>query len=152
MIRLASLLVLMFLFAISIQAGAEVFKWVDDQGKIHFTDKPPKKGNAKRIDVQVNSFSSPEISPFKFDPPLISQHRVSNDVIMYSTTWCGVCKKAKRYFNKNNIRYKEYDVEKSEKGRKDYKKLNGRGVPIILVGSRRMNGFSRNHFEKIYQH
>ena len=70
---------------------------------------------------------------------------------MYSTTWCGYCKQARNYFQQNNIAFAEYDVEKSDKGKRDYKKMNGRGVPIILVGDKRMNGFSPGAFEKIYR-
>lgn len=69
---------------------------------------------------------------------------------MYSTTWCGVCKKAKRYFNQNGISYTEYDVEKSAKGKSDFKAMNGTGVPIILIGDARMYGFSPARFERLY--
>ncbi|MGI9290354.1 MAG: glutaredoxin domain-containing protein [Gammaproteobacteria bacterium] len=70
---------------------------------------------------------------------------------MYSTEWCGVCKKARNYFTANDIPFKEYDVEKSTKGARDYKKLNARGVPVILVGKSRLNGFSSGKFENLYE-
>ena len=35
-----------------------------------------------------------------------------------------------------------WDVDESSKGKRDFKKLNGKGVPIFLVGDQRMNGFS----------
>ena len=69
---------------------------------------------------------------------------------MYSTSWCGYCKKAARYFRQRGIPFRDYDIEKSEKAARDYKKLNGRGVPIILVGKRRMNGFDARTFEQLY--
>ncbi|MFV2059940.1 MAG: glutaredoxin family protein, partial [Gammaproteobacteria bacterium] len=71
-------------------------------------------------------------------------------LIMYSTTWCGVCKKAKKYFLKNNIAFTEYDVENNSKGKRDYKKMKGRGVPIFLIGSKRLNGFDEAKFNQIY--
>lgn len=145
------LLILLLIGAIAISVQAEIYQWKDEHGKIHFTDKPPQKVTTKKIKLQINSFSSPKVSPFKFDASLISTRAASTDVVMYSTTWCGYCKKAKRYFNQQNIAFEEYDVEKSDKGRKDYKALNGKGVPIILVGDRRMNGFSVKAFERIYQ-
>ncbi len=70
---------------------------------------------------------------------------------MYSTAWCATCKRAKRYFEKNGIPYVEYDIETSAEGRSDYMRLGGRGVPIILVGDRRLNGFSPSAFEKVYK-
>ena len=71
-------------------------------------------------------------------------------VVMYSTEWCGVCKKAKAYFNANNVPFREYDIEKDEKRMREYRKLNGKGVPLILVGKQRMSGFSTSSFEKMY--
>jgi glutaredoxin len=61
-----------------------------------------------------------------------------------------VCKRAKRYLKENNIPFQEYDVENSEKGKTDFANLNGRGVPNLLVGEKRMNGFSEKKFEKLY--
>ncbi|MFT4585197.1 MAG: glutaredoxin [Gammaproteobacteria bacterium] len=69
---------------------------------------------------------------------------------MYSTTWCKVCARAKQYFSDHKVRYKEYDVERSDKGKKDHARLGGSRVPVILVGDRRLNGFSAASFEKIY--
>jgi glutaredoxin len=57
---------------------------------------------------------------------------------------------AKRHFKRNHIPYKEYDVEKSASGRRDYKHLNGSGVPVILLGNQRMNGFSPERFDPLY--
>ncbi len=42
---------------------------------------------------------------------------------MYSTSWCGYCKKTHDYFNSNNIAFEEYDVETTTKGKRDYEKL-----------------------------
>ena len=69
---------------------------------------------------------------------------------MYGTTWCGYCKKTRSYFGANKIRYKEYDVENSEKGKRDYKKLGAKGIPVMLVGKKRLNGFSEASFKRIY--
>jgi len=52
---------------------------------------------------------------------------------------------------RKGIRFTEYDIEKSSKGKRLYKNLGARGVPVILVGKKRMNGFSEAGFEKIYR-
>ena len=36
---------------VSAPAGAETYKWVDAEGKIHYTDQPPP-ANAKELDAQ----------------------------------------------------------------------------------------------------
>jgi glutaredoxin len=70
---------------------------------------------------------------------------------MFSASWCGVCKKARKYFRKNKIRFTEYDIEKSSRGKRLYRDLDATGVPVILVGKQRMNGFTESGFERIYR-
>ena len=69
---------------------------------------------------------------------------------MYSTDWCHYCKKARQYFKKNNIAYTEYDIDKNKKAKRRYKEMGATGVPVILVGKKRMNGFNQKGFERIY--
>jgi glutaredoxin len=62
-------------------------------------------------------------------------------VKLYATDWCGYCKQARQFFARNGIAYTELDVEKSEAAKAEYRSLGARGVPVILVGSARMNGY-----------
>ena len=126
---------------------ADMYKWVDERGNIHFTDKPPLHANTEAVNFRINVYSAPdsEISIAK------DRGKSAKKVIMYSAKWCGVCKRARDYFKANEIPFSEYDIETSRKGRSDYKRLSGRGVPIILVGSHRMNGFSASRFKKLWE-
>ena len=72
------------------------------------------------------------------------------EVVLYSTSWCGICARARNYFNANNIEFSEYDVETTQKGFDDFRRFGGRGVPLIFVGSRRMDGFSVARFQQLY--
>ena len=140
------LLILAFLISLITATGvtAEIYKWIDEQGNVHFTDRPPPNQVTEKIEVKINSYISPNI---------VDVDRLfgkTNKVIMYSTSWCGYCKKARAYFNSNNIPFNEYDVETTIKGKRDYEKLGGDGVPIILMGNKRMNGFSVEKFKRFY--
>jgi glutaredoxin len=131
---------------------AEIYKWVDAQGRTHFSDKAPVSVQAEEVELKINTYSSPSYSPniFASDSADESNKLSSRKVTMYSTTWCGVCQKAKAYFNQNRISYTEYDVENSTKGKQDFQRMGGKGVPIILVGNKRMNGFSQASFEQLF--
>ncbi|MBW9266176.1 MAG: glutaredoxin family protein [Candidatus Thiodiazotropha sp. (ex. Lucinisca nassula)] len=122
-----------------------IYKWRDENGKIHFGDKPPVSGESTPVTVKPNVYHAPPI-----EGKTGAGYR-REKVVMYSTKRCGYCKKARAYFKRNAIPYVEYDVETSRKGKLDYKKLGGKGVPIILVGKRRLNGFSEAGFSEIYQ-
>ena len=137
-------LLVLLMLSLPLQGAAEIYTWTDEAGNVHFTDSPPDEAKSKKIEISpLNSYSSPSAESVKniLDRPTGVAGRKAN-VILYSTTWCGYCKKARRWFHQNNIPFTEYDTEKSARGRRDYKKMNGRGVPIIKVGQKRLNGFS----------
>jgi glutaredoxin len=45
------------------------------------------------------------------------------------------------YLTRRGVRFTERDVEQSDAAKADYRKLGARGVPVILVGSQRMDGY-----------
>jgi len=70
-----------------------------------------------------------------------SRKRVS--IVMFSTSWCGVCKRARAYFEKEGIAFVEHDVDKNQAARAEYLALNPkRSVPTIKVGNEVVVGFS----------
>ena len=138
-----SLLITLFLLVITQPSIAEIYKYTDKDGNVQFTDKkPPQNARAETVKLKINTVKNPSIS----NNPL----GTNNKIVMYSATWCGVCKKAKKYFNEKGIPFTEYDIEKSVKGRRDFKRLSGKGVPLILIGNKRMSGFSRSFFDKMF--
>lgn len=143
-----SLLSIGLLFAGS--STAELYKWVDAEGKVHYGDQPPQNVKLKDIKNNISSFTSVAVEGFQFDPNLITTRTASKKVVMYSTEWCGYCKQAARHFRKNNIAFVEHDIEKSSNAANDFKKLGGKGVPLILVGKKKMSGFNANRFDRLY--
>ena len=140
-------LLLMCLSFLSLDLQAGIYTWQDEQGQTHFGDRPPDQSQADEVKLRINTYHSPEIRTLGDR----SNSGNTDQVILYSAQWCGVCTRAKRFLIEKNIPFEEYDVEKSQRGRRDYKRLQGKGVPIILVGDQRMNGFSPERFESIYQ-
>ncbi len=88
--------------------------------------------------------------PAGHDPLLLAQADASKAVVMYATSWCPYCQRAREHFRARGIPYVEYDIEKDEAARRAYKAFGGRGIPVIFVGKRRMNGFSREAFDRLY--
>ncbi|RPJ44079.1 MAG: glutaredoxin family protein [Betaproteobacteria bacterium] len=82
---------------------------------------------------------------------LVEGHGQANKtpIVMYSTRWCPYCYKAREYFKRHQFSYVEYDIETSAQNLADFRALNGQGVPLILVGSQRMQGFNPQSFEAL---
>lgn len=136
-------LILVLITSAAIQA--EIYTWKDVQGRTHFGDRPPANSKAQPLELEINTIHRPQLQA------LDAGFSASRQVILYTAEWCGVCRQAKQHFKANNIPFRAYDVEKSAKGRRDYRKLKGTGVPIILVGKQRMNGFSASRFDQLYR-
>jgi glutaredoxin len=130
---------------VSLPAFAQLYKWTDDQGVIHYSDKAPPKGTAKTVDVRVNSYSGAATVSTTGAPSAAAGAKAP--VKMLATAWCGYCARARAYLNSRGITFQELDVEKSAQGKQEYRALKGRGVPIILVGDQRMNGYDQGRLE-----
>ncbi len=141
-------ILLIFLVSASVSAG-EIYRWTDEQGKVQFGDRPPTHIEKKPVKLRINTYTHSEI----IVPPASNRPKTRRNkkVVMYSAEWCGICKEAGAYFREHGIRFTEYDIDKSEKGKQGFKALKGRGVPIILVGKARMNGFTVAHFNQLYE-
>jgi glutaredoxin len=73
----------------------------------------------------------------------------AGEVIVYTRAGCPYCAMAKKYLADHNIAYQEYDIFKSEKGSRDFKSLGGIGVPIFIVGNKRMDGYDEGRLSAL---
>jgi len=67
-----------------------------------------------------------------------------SDVIMYSTSWCGYCKKARVMLNMQGVQFKEFDIEKSSEASAEMKSIGGHGVPVFLIQGEVVKGFNES--------
>jgi glutaredoxin len=67
--------------------------------------------------------------------------RAGNDVVMYATSTCPYCAKARKLFAARGIRYTEYLIDKSEAAQRDFVSKGGVAVPLLYIGDRRIQGF-----------
>jgi glutaredoxin 3 len=69
---------------------------------------------------------------------------------IYSTPYCGYCKMAKDFFDKNGFAYEEVDVSVDEAAAKDMvARTNQMGVPVIEIGDEIVVGFNKGQIEEI---
>ncbi len=132
---------------------AAIYKWVDVDGNIYFTDSPPKNTKSRKVTVKTNTYQSTHTIQPKQKSNVTSNSKASlnnKTVIMYSAEWCGVCRKAKRYFKQKGIAYTNLDIDKNRSARQRYNALNASGIPIIFIDNTRLNGFTARHFEQVY--
>lgn len=135
------------LTAVAAGSFAQVYRWVDANGRVHYTEKPPPGVAGKVVQPRINSYGG---APASSGARAASAAAASQpEVVMYATDWCPYCRQARQHFARQGIAYREIDIEKSAAGRAEYDRLGGRGVPLVLVGSQRMQGFRAESFDRL---
>lgn len=77
----------------------------------------------------------------------------SDHVVVYSASWCGVCKKAKRALDELGVHFEEKDIEASKKAAEELATkaaaagFRPGGVPVIDVRGIMLQGFDRGRLE-----
>jgi glutaredoxin len=147
-----SILLLVLVLAMAVPVAAQVYKWTDATGKVHYGDRPPDDAKNEQLKLPVTSYNGPvkvtdwaAVIRRRPPPPTPRAHTVT----MYSASWCVHCKRARNYFNTNGIRFNEVDVEATEATRQEFADLGGGGVPLILVGDRGMRGFDEHNIRAL---
>ena len=125
-------------------ANAEIYKWNASSGQIPFSETPVAMKKAEKVSAEVSSYGKLVAKNVSRNSSL-----TGSKVVMYATSWCPHCANARKYFKKNKIPYVEYDIEKSKQAKKKFDSIGGSGVPLILVGEKRLSGFSESEFEKL---
>ena len=129
---LASLLLLPVL------AQAQMYRWVDDSGKVHYSDQVPASGakNVQKQSLSVGQSSSAGL-------PYALQQAVKNfPVALYTSEACkDTCAQARELLNQRGVPYSETTVT-DEVDIAQLKKLSGGSVvPVMTVGRELYKGF-----------
>ena len=72
-------------------------------------------------------------------------------IVLFSTDWCGYCEQARALFESAGVSYREYDIEKSAEGFKQYQALGGRGVPLLIINGKLLQGFDKRQILRALQ-
>lgn len=58
----------------------------------------------------------------------------ADSIVMYGTTWCGDCSRARRFFDTRGVAYRYVDISDSQEAVDLVEQLNGgmRSVPTIV--------------------
>jgi glutaredoxin 3 len=70
-------------------------------------------------------------------------------VVLFSTSTCSWCRRAKRYFKERGVPFKEINVERDPDAARDIVRKTGQtGVPVIKIGSKWIIGFDKERIDK----
>ncbi len=137
---------------------AGVYKWVDENGIVHFSDAPPSHGNSSEKVERVSGHKDGVPTVRYADTESLSSNSTSGkaeksktpSVELYVTNWCPYCKVARNFFLSKGIPFKEYDIDKDKDAALRKYKLDkgGAGVPFVVINGRGIRGYSKEAYEE----
>jgi glutaredoxin len=139
MIRRMKLAIFIVLLSFASAAQAQLYRWVDEQGKVHFGDAPPPRAK----DIKKGATPPPPAEQFE-----LAAARKNNPITLYSAPECGpTCNDARALLNKRGIPFTEISVTDNEKI-EQLKKVSGEvRVPTLLVGTTVQKGYSASVYD-----
>jgi glutaredoxin len=144
------------LCALALPAGAQVAKWVDAEGRVHYGDRPPagKAVSAEplRGTLSVGDGMTVVTEEFQSAPapaqaaPLPQPRR--GEIWIYTTPRCRYCRIAKEHMLLKGIKFAEKDITENARYKAEFRALRGRGVPVTLAGAQRFDGYREEAYER----
>lgn len=128
------------------EAAGQAFRWVDDQGRVHYTQTPPPPG-AKEVQ-RKNFRPGPAAS---VDLPYATQLAAKNyPVTLYTQPDCGSpCDQARASLVKRAVPFREVSVL-GQKEIDEMKGISGREeLPLLVVGSQFQTGFRETAIDSL---
>ncbi len=123
---------------------AQLYRWVDKDGKVHYTQQPPPPG-ARNVQKKALAGPASEPSPL---PYAIQMAAKNAPVTLYTSPDCGeACTQARDALVKRTVPFREISVT-DQKVSEELKKVTGRlEVPALIVGTQAQSGFEAGAYK-----
>jgi glutaredoxin len=137
--RLAALLAAALLLPALAAAQANVYRWVDKDGKVHYSDTPPPEP-AKSLTQKRVGGGYAETSQLPYATQVAMQ---KSPVTIYTGADCGdPCKLGRSLLAKRGIPFSDRDAQGNPEDAEALKKLVGAiEVPVLTVGTSKVKGY-----------
>jgi glutaredoxin len=140
------------------------YQYVDDSGSVHFvrnlgevparwqsragrieverTLPTPGRGGARPADTRRTAATRPSQKP--------SAYRSGPEVVVYTTAWCGWCRKTLAFLDERGVRYVNKDIEANDWNRDELIEKTGRtSIPVVEIGGEIIRGFNAERMEQL---
>ena len=116
--------------------------WRANVGFVKMSSPPPlSPGDAARARAkQVGSSGTARVASQPDEGPVI---------VLYSATWCGACRKAKRYLDEKGVDYEVRDIDDPRHAAELLRRTGQRAIPVLDVDGRVMTGFNAQRYDAL---
>jgi glutaredoxin len=142
--------------------GRTTYRYFDGSGTLHFVDALEKVPEAYRASAKPIGGSDlpqltrardkkprrPSIRKIDRDQGMAPQQapaarRASAGVVLYSTSWCGWCRKTMAWLDERGIEYENRDIERNDAWRTELIEKTGKSsIPMVEIDGEIIQGFN----------
>ena len=143
--KTAAFTIVALAIACAAQAQTNVYRWVDKDGKVHFSSEPPPVDAGNVTQKRMGGgFVDEAQMPFATRDAM-----KRNPVSLYSTNGCGdLCAQGRTVLNNRGIPYADKNPETNKADADALRKLVGAlEMPVLVVGTRTLKGFDEDAWQ-----
>jgi glutaredoxin-like YruB-family protein len=147
-------------------AGSGFYKVIEANGTVRFVSSlaevpAAQRPKAERIDAQPigGAGGAQRRAPSRRAARQLSAARSpepaairggGHEVVVYTTSWCGWCKKTRAWLDAQGVDYENRDVEANAAWAEEIHDLTGSGgVPVIVIDGEVIEGFDQAQMAKL---
>jgi glutaredoxin len=135
------------------------YRYTDESGSVRFVTslaEVPRHLRDEARPVTSNRVQRAEASAPRERPgkrvraePLLARNR---DVIVYTTSWCGWCRKTLAFLDENGIDYENRDIEVDDAWRQELRqKTGGTSIPVVEIDGQIIRGYDPKRIQRLLQ-
>lgn len=118
-------------------AQAQMYRWIDDSGKVHYSDQVPPS-SAKSVQKKSAQGGQSAAPPL---PYALQQAVKDFPVTLYTTETCKPCIQARELLNQRGVPYKDVGITDADALEKLKNLAGTTSVPVLTIGSEIHKGF-----------
>lgn len=140
------LLLAVLLCATVFAASAQMYRWTDEKGRVHYTSTPPPPG-AKGVQKKDATRAAPEAAAPGL-PYAVQQAQKNYPVTLYTAPGCEGCDAARKLLNARGIPFREVSVVENAQIAELKTAVGSNSVPAMLVGRSVVTGFEAGGYNR----
>jgi glutaredoxin len=135
------LAIFMLALMVATPALADVYRWTDAQGRVHYSDQPPPR-NIKQL-KRINTPAAPEDDTSAATRP---------PVVLFSGDCGATCTQAADYLRQRGVPFTLKNASSDQKVAEELKQRTGAlQVPVLFVGESMQSGYSPTIWNKMLE-
>jgi glutaredoxin len=142
------------------------YKYTDDQGRTHFVqtagdipDRYRKKAGTVEIRNEIIRPAEPTVARtprprVRARQPVVEERRrmPRADVVVYTTPWCGWCRKTIAWLDEAGVDYENRDIEANPVFRAELlAKTGATSIPMVEIDGQVVRGFSPGRMSELLE-